>query len=474
MINLQNKNPKILVIGDLMIDHYLWGSSERISPEAPVPVVNIERENSVLGGGGNVVNNLSALGAKVDVISVIGDCEIADELKALLADIDISSEYLIVEKTRPTSKKTRVIAANQQVIRYDKESKNNILPPSEKSIVKTFSAIVSNYDIVLLSDYGKGMLTDDLTQSLISIATKNNKKVLIDPKGSDYSKYRGAYLLTPNKKEASEATGIDIIDEKSLKTAITQLKNQHQLAVSLITLSGQGVAVYDDKLTIYPTKAREVFDVTGAGDTVLSALGFALAAGYDIQQAVIFSNLAAGVVVGKIGSATTSIDEIIAYEFSLKNHQIDARIKSQSQMAQLVKNFKEQGRKIVFSNGCFDILHIGHIRYLSEAKNLGDVLIVGLNSDTSVRQLKGKNRPINTQQDRAYLLAALESVDFVVIFDEQTPYNLIKTIVPDVLVKGGDYQGKTVVGSDIATEVKLIKFVADKSTTNTIGKIKQL
>jgi D-beta-D-heptose 7-phosphate kinase/D-beta-D-heptose 1-phosphate adenosyltransferase len=473
MIDFQGESPKLLVIGDLMIDHYLWGSCERISPEAPVQVVNITSESTVLGGAGNVINNLNALGAQVDVISVIGGCEISDELKVLLGDIGVDTQYLITQKDRITSKKSRIIASQQQVVRYDRESTDEISSESQKEILATFGNIISDYDGVLLSDYGKGVLTKELTASLIAIANENNKKVLVDPKGLDYSKYKGAYLLTPNKKEASEATQVNIKDDASLTQAIIQLKTECNLDVSLITLSEQGVAIYDNKLRIHPTVAREVFDVTGAGDTVLASLGFALACNYEIDDSVEFANLAAGVVVGKIGSATATLNEIIEYESSLNKSTSDEHIKTLSEITTLSEELKARGKKIIFTNGCFDILHAGHVRYLETAKSYGDVLILGLNSDRSVTSLKGEGRPINIQMDRAYILAALEAVDYVVIFDEDTPYNLIKTIKPHVLVKGGDYEGKEVVGQDIADELKLVQFVDGKSTTKTIQKIQQ-
>ena len=473
MIDLQKKSPKLLVIGDLMIDHYLWGSCERISPEAPVQVVNVNSESSVLGGAGNVINNLRALGTQVDVISVVGGCEISDELKALLTNINVSTQYLITQKDRITSKKSRIIAAQQQVVRYDRESSDEIGAESQKSILDTFTNIIANYNGVLLSDYGKGVLTSDLTQSLISIANKNDKKVLVDPKGLDYSKYKGAYLLTPNKKEASEATQVNIKDDASLTQAITQLKTECELDISLITLSEQGVAIYDNELRTHPTVAREVFDVTGAGDTVLASLGFALACNYQIDDAVKFSNLAAGVVVGKIGSATATLNEIIEYESSLNKSTSDEHIKTLGEITTLSKELKARGKKIIFTNGCFDILHAGHVRYLETAKSYGDVLILGLNSDRSVTALKGEGRPINTQLDRAYILAALEAVDYVVVFDDDTPYDLIKAIKPHILVKGGDYEGKQVVGQDIADELKLVQFVDGKSTTKTIEKIQK-
>ena len=473
MIDLQRKAPKILVIGDLMIDHYLWGSCDRISPEAPVQIVNVECESTVLGGAGNVINNLNALGAQVSVISVVGGCEISDELRDLLTKIDVNVEHLIVQKDRISSKKSRIIAAQQQVVRYDRESTNEINNESQDKVLSTYKKIIDNYDVVLLSDYGKGVLTFELTQSLITFANQNNKKVLIDPKGLDYSKYKSAYLLTPNKKEASEATQINIKDDASLAQAITQLKAECDLNVSLITLSEQGVAIFDDTLRTHPTVAREVFDVTGAGDTVLASLGFSLACEYNIDDAVKFANLAAGVVVGKIGSATATLNEIIEYESSLNKSTSDEHIKTLDEIIALSAELKSRDKKIVFTNGCFDILHAGHVRYLETAKSYGDILILGLNSDRSVTELKGEGRPINTQLDRAYILAALEAVDYVVIFDEDTPYDLIKAVKPHVLVKGGDYEGKDVVGQDIADELKLVQFVEGKSTTKTIEKIQQ-
>lgn len=471
MISLPKKTPKLLVVGDLMIDHYLWGECSRISPEAPVQVVNVDNETTVLGGAGNVINNLYALGAKVDVISAIGDCKHGDELQTLLGNIGVNPQYLVIQKGRITSKKSRLIASQQQVVRYDIESVDEIDPSTQALILDTFTAIIKNYDVVLLSDYGKGVLTDDLTKEIITIANKHDKKILADPKGLDYSKYQNAYLLTPNKKEASKATGINITDETSLAQSIKQLKNECNLEVSLITLSEQGVAIYDDELHIYPTQAREVFDVTGAGDTVLASLGFALGCGYKINAAVKFANFAAGVVVGKIGAATATFNEIIEYESSLNQSSSELHIKTQDEIIKLSAELKSRDKKIVFTNGCFDLLHVGHVRYLETAKNFGDVLILGLNSDESLRRLKGHNRPINPEADRSYILAALEAVDYVVIFDEDTPYNLIKAIKPHILVKGGDYRGQDVVGQEIANELKLVEFVKGKSTTKTIERI---
>ena len=472
MIKL-NKKPNILVIGDLMIDHYLWGSCDRISPEAPVQVVNVKKESSVLGGAGNVINNLVTLGSVVDVISVIGNDSVANELKSLLEKIDVPTSNLVVENNRKTSKKSRLIASQQQVLRYDMESIDDINENSHKQIIQTLEKNIDKYSSIILSDYGKGVLTTNLTKEIIKIANKNNIKVLVDPKGKDYSKYKGSYTLTPNKKEAMEATNIDIKDESSLIEALKSLKTQCELEVSLITLSEQGIAIFDDELTIKPTVAREVYDVTGAGDTVIASIAFALGNNLDIKDAIYFANLAAGVVVGKIGSATTTLDEIYEYEYSLHKSNSTSHIKTFDEIKTLSSKLHSQGKKIVFTNGCFDILHVGHVKYLEVAKSYGDVLILGLNADSSVRKLKGPTRPINSQDDRAYILASLESVDYVVIFEEETPYELIKLIKPHVLVKGGDYEGKEVVGQDIADELKLVQFVDGKSTTNTIKRIQE-
>lgn len=470
-INLKDKNPNILVIGDLMIDHYLWGSCDRISPEAPVPILKVTNETNVLGGAGNVVNNLKALGANVGVLSVIGDDEIANELKSMLESIDVNN-FLVIQKNRETSKKSRLIASNQQIIRYDKETTVNIDKSSEDKILELLEKHIKSYDLVLLSDYGKGVLTNSLTKNIISLVNSKNKKVLVDPKGKDYLKYKNSYLLTPNKKEASLATNIEICDDKTLQKAILKLKNDYNLEVSLITLSEEGIAIFDKELRIKPTVAREVYDVTGAGDTVLASIGFAISCGLDINKAVSFSNLASGVVVGKLGSATATLDEIIEYEKSLNQNSSSSQIKTKDEMINLSKKLKQKNKKIVFTNGCFDILHVGHIKYLEVAKSFGDVLILGLNTDNSVKRLKGDSRPINCQEDRAYTLAALKSVDYVVLFDEDTPYELIKALNPDILVKGGDYKGKEVVGQDLVKELKLVDFVEGKSTTSTIQRIK--
>ena len=468
---LKNAKPNILVIGDLMIDHYLWGDAERISPEAPVQIVDIARETSVLGGAGNVVNNLISLGATVNVASVVGDDEIAKELTIMLKSIGVKTEGLITQKGRKTSKKSRIIAAHQQILRYDKESKETISGASAEKIIKAIEKDLFVTDMIILSDYGKGVISDKLSQAVIQLAKEKGIRVLVDPKGTDYSRYRGAHMLTPNKKEASEATGIPIVDDESLERALLALKEQCALDRSMITLSEDGLAIYDGEVKRFPTVAQEVFDVTGAGDTVIASIAFALSAGLSIEETARFANLAAGVVVGKIGSATVTLDEIEIYESKLHQSSSDAHIKTFEEIDRVVKRAKEHGQRVVFTNGCFDILHVGHVKYLQEAKSFGDILIVGLNSDASVRELKGPTRPVNAEDDRAYILAALDAVDYVVKFSDDTPHDLIKMIAPDVLVKGGDYEGKKVVGTEFAKTLKLVDFVDGKSTTKTIEKI---
>jgi len=462
---------KILVIGDIILDEYKWGHCERISPEAPVQVIDIKKTNLTLGGAGNVINNVTTLGAKADILSVIGTCENAAKVRELFQNKGIKDEFILSEKNRITGIKTRIISSQQQVLRYDFESTNNISSSSEKKLITLLNKIIDNYDLILLSDYGKGVLTYKVTRFVIDLCAKKCKKVLIDPKGIDFKKYTGATLLTPNKKEASLATQIAISTEDSILLALKKLKKDYSLHYSLITLSEQGIAVLDKKMQIFPAAVRSVFDVTGAGDTVLASLGVSMAAGLNIREASIFANLAAGVVVGKVGSSVVTIEEIISYESSLNKSISDEHIKNKDQIIDIVRRLRNDKKIIAFTNGCFDIVHSGHIKYLEMAKHEADILIVGINSDSSVRMLKGNKRPINNENDRAYIIAAMEAVDYVVIFSEKTPYKLIKAIGPDILLKGGDYKDKDIVGSEFAAEVKLIEYIKGKSSTGIIEKI---
>ena len=460
---------RALVAGDLMLDHYIWGSCERISPEAPVQVVKIKNETKRLGGAGNVVLNLLSLGAKVGVISVLGDDETGDEIERILLEQGAKPEFIKREIGRTSSIKSRVMATHQQVVRIDKESVEAVT--CEDELAANFARALEGYDVALLSDYGKGVLTPSLCQKLIKACADAGKPVLIDPKGADYSKYKGATLLTPNKKEAGEAVGFKIENDEQLFTALNLLKNELNLTHSLITISEEGIALLEDEWAVkFPALAKEVFDVTGAGDTVLATLGVMLGAGEGIKKAIETANLAAAVVVAKVGSATASFEEINELVRRKNAAGFEEKIKSADELAATLANRGE--KRLVFTNGCFDILHAGHVSYLAKAREFGDILVVGLNSDASVRALKGDARPVNAQADRATVLAALGAVDYVTIFDELTPLNLIEKLRPDILVKGADYEGKEVVGSSVVKDVRLVEFVAGKSTSATIKRIK--
>lgn len=457
------KTPKILVVGDLMLDHYILGDCSRVSPEAPVQVVEVKKEQNRLGGACNVAHNLISLGAKVELCGVIGEDRAGEELLSQAKELGIGTTHIYQDSQRQTTQKSRVLVSNQQILRVDREDRGDVSSEVLSQIFNTIAKEITSFDGVILSDYGKGVLSEKMTRELITLANQHQKIILCDPKGSDYSKYKNATLLTPNKKEAKEATGIEIDNPETLLLALNSLKNQCSLTYPLITLSEDGIGILEnEELQVFPTLAQEVYDVTGAGDTVIASLCFALSQGKSIQEACKFANSAAAVVVAKVGSATATQEEI--YLFS-QDSGVESKILSSPKDL-------PQNANIVFTNGCFDILHKGHVSYLQKAKELGDILVVGLNSDRSVKALKGEERPINSQEDRAYLLASLECVDFVIIFDELTPYELIKEISPSILVKGADYEGKEVVGSEFAKEVRLLEFVEGKSTTNIIKKIK--
>ena len=454
-----------------MIDRYLWGGCSRISPEAPVQVLDVDQETSVLGGAGNVVSNLRSLGADVHVIGLKGDDLAAFSLEVLLEKEGVTFD-LVVDASRRTTVKTRLMASNHQIVRFDQESSQAVGDSVVAHVLRCFEDSIEKSDIVLISDYGKGLLTSDLTARLIKTANQRQKRVLVDPKGSDFSKYKGAFLLTPNKQEASLALGVNIADDESLLAALSKMKVDCDLDVSLVTLSEHGIAVLERRLEKYPTLARQVYDVTGAGDTVLASLGFGLSAGLTTSEAVVFANYAAAVVVGKIGSSAATIDEIMKLQGYVEPKPDFPKVLPISEVSILVSRLRAQGKSVVFTNGCFDILHVGHVKYLQKASACGDVLVVGINSDQSVRNLKGLGRPINSAEDRAFTVSALESVDFVVIFDDDTPYDLICLLQPDVLVKGGDYEGKKVVGQDVVDDLRIVDFEDGYSTSLTIKRVR--
>ena len=470
---------RCLVIGDLMLDEYLWGRADRISPEAPVQVVDVVREELRLGGAGNVVHNLAALGAQVSVCSVVGDDQNGRELLGQFCHHHINPGAVFQDPDRRTSRKTRVVAANQQIVRIDRESREALPVAVEQQLCDWIAAHAGEYKVVVLSDYNKGVLTPAVITSAIAAAAVVGIPVLIDPKGTDYSRYGGATLLTPNRKEAEAASGIAITDAGSLAQAADVIMAATGLQYLLITRSEEGMSLFSKggEIVHIPTVAREVFDVSGAGDTVLATLAVGIASGFSMVESARLANVAAGIAVGKLGTSIVTPQEIID-TVSLAHKDSHAKIKSLDVLVPLITAEKNRGKRVVFTNGCFDLLHAGHVKYLQKARNLGDLLVLGLNSDASVRRLKGAKRPLIDQDERAHLLAALDCIDYVVIFDDDTPLELITALKPYILAKGGDYSLDGVVGKDIVESyggrVELVTFVDGKSTSNIIERILEL
>ena len=471
--NIQSKN--ILVIGDVMLDTYYIGDVKRISPEAPVPVFRKKAERSVLGGAANVAANLVAAGQNVSMMAMVGNDAVGEKLKRIFEEQGINTG-LILPLDRHTTEKTRFLASNnQQVLRLDVEDTDPLSGSDCEKMIKALDEKIDDFDLILLSDYLKGLLTYDFTQSVIHKAKDYNIPVIIDVKDLKSEKYAGATLLKPNLKEIADLTGLPVNTDKEIITASNELRAQRNVDYVLTTCGGRGmVLVGDGEPYFIPAFGQEVFDVTGAGDTTIAYLGACMVNGFSMREAVDIANLAAGIQVSKVGTSSVYWPEI---RERLVDQTDDAahKIISGNAIERFRRDHKEQ--KIVFTNGCFDILHVGHIRYLQEAAKLGNILIIGLNSDDSVKRLKGPERPINNQNERAEMLGALGFVDYVAIFDEDTPLNLINTIQPDVLVKGGDYAPDDVVGKKEVEErggkLVLIPFVEGKSTTHIIEKIKK-
>lgn len=468
------RGKKILVFGDLMLDEHIWSRVSRISPEAPVPIADVYRINHVPGGCGNVAANISALGGAPYLFGIIGHDSSGSKLKHALAAAKVSGQHVIIDPKRPTILKSRIIAGSQHVVRVDREDRTALSPKLLKLVLKRLEKLVPQMDAVIISDYGKGMVIKETVQAILYLCQKYRIFAAIDPKGSDYSKYRKASILTPNLNEAAIASGISIKDEKSLVQAGKALQKQTAAEHILITRGKDGMSLFSGKeITHIPAIPREVFDITGAGDAVISALSLAVATGVNVMTAALLSNTAASVVVGKIGTAPCFREEL---EEALEGEApIFRKIKLRNEIEAIARNLKNQGAKLVFTNGCFDILHLGHVRYLREAKKLGDILIVGLNSDESVRDLKGPDRPYVSELERAEILASLECVDYVVIFTERRPDNLIKLVKPDVHVKGGDYKVSQLperkLVQALGGKVVVIPPIKGRSTTNIVEKI---
>jgi D-beta-D-heptose 7-phosphate kinase/D-beta-D-heptose 1-phosphate adenosyltransferase len=472
----------VLVVGDLMLDRYLWGDVKRISPEAPVPVFHIKRRSEVLGGAGNVVSNLVGLGCKVSVIGIRGSDAAGLQLSQLLQNGRVRN--LTTESPdHPTITKTRVVSSGQQLIRLDDEETKPLDPGIAQKVLRSAKDLVEGLKAIILSDYGKGLLQiKGLSQALISMGRDRGIPVLVDPKGRDWERYQGATCVTPNTKELELVKATEIADNEKLLAVMRNTLRRFELQWLLVTRGSLGMCLMsrDGRATHIPTQARQVYDVSGAGDTVISTLAFGVAAGLDFPDAARLANLAAGIVVGKLGTQPINLIELKALLHSgdgMLHGNYISKVASRGAASVQVEAWKAARDKIVFTNGCFDLLHPGHIHLLHKAKELGDRLVVGLNADISVSRLKGSNRPILKEHDRALILGSLDCVDLVVIFEEETPENLIRTLRPDILVKGADYRMKEVVGHETVEAyggtVHLIPVLEGYSTTGITRKVMQ-
>lgn len=467
----------VLVVGDIMLDEYYWGDVERISPEAPVPVFNITAMEYMLGGAGNVAKNLLHLGCNVTMLGVIGDDETGDVIIQEVKKLGLDTIGILHEEARLSTRKTRLFsrAHNQQIMRFDRESKHWISEKTERNLLACLASQVEHIQGIIIADYLKGCVTSQLAQAIIELGHQYDIPIVVDPKGTDSGKYKRATVVTPNIAEAEKLSGRVFGSEEELTTTGFALQRDLELAGLLLTRGAHGISLFtaDQHLHI-PAQAKQVYDVSGAGDTVVAVFTLALASGASYYAAAYLANLAASIVVGKVGTATVSKQELL--------HAIcqddSSKIISIHALEKTIAEAKQHGQKVVFTNGCFDLLHIGHVEYLQKAKALGDLLVVGVNSDLSVKRLKGENRPIIPQNERAAILAALEIIDYVIIFDEDTPYRLISILQPDILVKGADYALEQVVGRDVVEsnggEIRLIEFVNGKSTSALINKIQSL
>jgi len=458
---------KVLVIGDVMLDKYWHGSTDRISPEAPVPVVKVKAVEARAGGAANVALNIAALNAKAQIAGLVGDDHEAEEL-ALLLDQHLVESVLVKADSAPTISKLRIMSRHQQLLRLDQEEIFSL--QDAKQVQSEIEPYLESAAVVVLSDYAKGTLQQ--TTALIAAARAKDCQVLVDPKGTDFSIYKGATLLTPNMAEFEAVVGACSDEETVVKRAF-DLMREIQLDALLLTRSEKGVTLFmaEQDPVYFATNAQAVFDVTGAGDTVIATLASGLASGLSLPDSVEIANIAAGIAVSKLGTGTVSLIELnqaIEEYAGLENR----KVLTESELIDSLVRARSLGQKVVFTNGCFDILHPGHVSYLSHARKLGDKLIVAVNSDASVSRLKGPSRPINGLEHRMHVLGGLASVDWVVPFEEDTPARLIAALGPDVLVKGGDYSVEEIAGADsvIASggTVKVLNFEDGYSTTGII------
>jgi len=464
---------RVLCLGDVMLDRFVYGHVERISPEAPIPVLRVDEERAMLGGAGNVVRNLAALGAGVSFASLVGDDEAGHAVAAMLGALPGLDAGLVVEATRATTVKTRFVSMGQQILRADQETTALLNDVSRRSLLAHVDAMLRDVDVMIISDYGKGTLSGDLVCAAIASAIRQNVPVIVDPKGRDYAFYRGASVVTPNRKELGEATGLPVASDEEVVAAARQLIAECGVKAVVVTRSQDGMSVVDmGHATHLKAEAREVFDVSGAGDTVVATLACALAAGIELRSAARIANSAAGIVVGKVGTAVVHLDELEAKLHEHDLSHVERKIVTRDMAGDIVATWQAKGLSVGFTNGCFDLLHPGHIALISAARARCDRLVMGLNSDASVKRLKGESRPVQSEMARATVLAALAHVDLVVIFEEDTPEALIHALKPDLLVKGGDYTIDRIVGAafvqSLGGRVEIVDIVPGFSTTSTI------
>ncbi|NOT39897.1 MAG: D-glycero-beta-D-manno-heptose-7-phosphate kinase [Alphaproteobacteria bacterium] len=468
---------KLLVIGDVMLDHFIYGSVERISPEAPIPVLKVEREARMLGGAGNVARNATALGARVSLIATVGDDEAGREVVRLVGAEGQLSGNLVVLPGRPTTLKTRFVAQGQQLLRSDHEDAAPIAGDVERRLLDAIDGEVRDADAVVISDYAKGAVSQGVAQRVIAAARAAGKPVIADTKAADVRAFRGATLLTPNSRELSALTGTAARSNADVEAASAKLIGDLELGGVVVTRAERGMTVVEQGQAAQhlAAEAREVFDVSGAGDTVLATLALALGAGASLNDAATLANAAAGIVVGKAGTAIVRADELLRVLRTSELASGQGKIVPLDRLLERVASWRASGLSVGFTNGCFDLLHPGHVSLLAQARAHCDRLIVGLNTDASVRKLKGEGRPVNGETARAVVLAALETVDAVVLFDEDTPIRLIEALTPTLLVKGADYTIDKVVGADVVASyggrVLLIDLVPGQSTTGTITRM---
>jgi D-beta-D-heptose 7-phosphate kinase/D-beta-D-heptose 1-phosphate adenosyltransferase len=473
------RHVRILCIGDIILDTYIEGEVSRISPESPVPVLQASHSHDVPGGAANVVSNVVSIGASCTLISVVGEDSCAHTLYDLLSSQPLVRLKLIPDPMRPTTRKTRFVTHGHHMLRVDDEVSTSINSVIEKRVIDEVTSQLPSHDIVVISDYGKGLLTELLTKEIIGLAIKAEKKIVVDPKTTDIHRFSGATIVTPNSKEAFEATGINPVDDFRAIASARKYRELSSAHAVLMTRSEKGMSLVDgSSISLHlPTVAREVFDVVGAGDTVLATLATVLATGGSIEEAARIANVAAGIVVGKSGTASVDVYELVHHLHHASTPDMAYELKCRYSLQGLIEFIeakRRRGQTIGFTNGVFDLLHPGHVYLLEFARNQCDCLIVGVNSDSSVKQIKGPTRPINSENDRLAVLSAFSAVDAVIMFDELTPIELISAIRPDVLIKGSDYTIGTVVGADLVRsyggKVVLADIIEGKSSTRAIEK----